>query len=73
VVSECDGESSIMRRPWPTGGGGAVGNTKSFLINKKYFIVLYILYVNIIITINNLHYMFRPVEVTFRLLSNVMR
>ena len=31
-VSECDRESSIMRRPWPT-GGGVLGHVKKKKIN----------------------------------------
>jgi hypothetical protein len=32
-VSECDREASIMRRPWPTGGCGAMG--KKGLLNLR--------------------------------------
>ena len=36
-MSECDHESSIMRRPWPTGGGGAVAPW--FKTNKSSHVV----------------------------------
>ena len=33
-MSECDHESSIMRRPWPTGGLLLHGTKIAFLLNE---------------------------------------
>ena len=38
VLTECDSESSIMRRPWPAGGGCAV--VKNVQTNYKLNIAL---------------------------------
>jgi hypothetical protein len=31
-VSECERKVSIMRKPWPTGGGAAVGSLKTKIV-----------------------------------------